>query len=126
MPRIVIADDHDIVRRGVRNILETQNDWVVVGEAESGHQAIELFEELKPDAIVMDITMPGMNGLDATREIAKKDPNCKVLILTMHEGLIFGESISRSGAKGLLTKTQAADELVPALKTIIAGGTYFH
>jgi len=113
------------VRHGVRHVLETQDDWKVVGEASDGREAIQLNRQLKPDAIVMDITMPVMNGLDATIEIVKTNPDCKVLILTMHEGPAFCESIERSGAKGMVTKSRAMDELTPALKTIIAGKTYF-
>jgi two-component system response regulator DegU len=113
------------VRHGVRRVLETQDDWEVVGEASDGRQAIQLNRQLRPDAIVMDITMPVMNGLDATSEIVKANPNCKVLILTMHEGPSFCDSIEHSGAKGMITKSRAMDELTPALKAIIAGKTYF-
>ena len=126
MLRILIADDHDIVRQAVRHILQTQDDWEVAGEASNGQEAIRLTRELKPDAVVMDITMPVMNGLDATREILRTSPVCKVLILTMHEDGRFAEEVQRSGATGLVTKSKAAEELKPALKAIIAGRTYFH
>jgi DNA-binding NarL/FixJ family response regulator len=124
--RILIVDDHEVVRQGVRRILETQNGWEVAGEAANGEEALRLVQELKPDAIVMDITMPIMNGLDATTEITKKDPDSKVLILTMHENPSLRRPIQDSGAKGLLTKSKAANELTPALQAIIAGQTYFH
>jgi DNA-binding NarL/FixJ family response regulator len=124
--RILIVDDHDIVRQGVRRILETQNDWEVAGEAANGAEALRMVHELRPDAIIMDITMPVMNGLDATTEITRKDPDSKVLILTVHDNPTLVKPIQRSGAKGLLTKSQATNELTPALQAIIAGQTYFH
>lgn len=125
MPRILIVDDHDVARAGVRQILETQNDWEIAGEAANGKEAIRLYRQVKPDAVVMDITMPVMNGLDATKEIVTANPDSKVLILTMHENG-FGHLIERSGAKGMVTKSRAMDELTPALEAIIAGQTYFN
>src|SRR5690348_106058 len=122
--RILIVDDHDVVREGVRRILETQNDWEVAGEAADGQEAIRLYRQLKPDAVVMDITMPVMNGLDATKAIVEANPDSKVLVLTMHENG-FGPLIERSGAKGVVTKSRATKELTPALEAIIAGQTYF-
>jgi DNA-binding NarL/FixJ family response regulator len=122
----LIVDDHDIVRQGVRRILETQNDWDVAGEAANGEEALRMVQKLKPDAIVMDITMPVMNGLDATSEITRKNPDSKVLILTMHENPSLLRPIQDSGAKGLLTKSKATSELTQALHAIIAGQTYFH
>lgn len=106
------------------SILETQDDWEIAGEAVNGQEAIRLYRQPKPDAVVMDITMPVMNGLDATKEIVTANPGSKVLILTMHENG-FQPTIERSGAKGMVTKSRAMDELTPALKAIIAGQTYF-
>ena len=123
--RILIVDDHEVVRHGVRHILETQEDWSIVGEAADGQEAIQLNRQLMPDAIVMDIAMPLMNGLDATREIVKANPNCKVLILTMHQGPSIYQAIQHSGAKGMVTKSQATEELTRALSAVIAGNTYF-
>ena len=113
------------MRQGVRRILETQDHWEVAGEAANGKEALQLAQELKPDAIIMDITMPVMNGLDATTEITRKNPDSKVLIFTMHENPSLLHSIQRVGAKGLLTKSKASNELTPALQAIIAGQTYF-
>ena len=106
--------------------METQDDWEVAGEATNGPEAVRLTQQLKPDAVLMDISMPGMNGLDATTEIVKADPNCKVLILTMHENASLWRSVRASGAKGLLGKSRAAEELTPALKAVIGGETYFY
>jgi DNA-binding NarL/FixJ family response regulator len=122
----LIVDDHDVVRQGVRHILETQNDWEVVGEAANAHEALRLCAELKPDAIVMDITMPGLSGLEATREITRANPEANVLILTMHDPQNLLGVIQRVGAKGVVTKTKATKGLTPALQTILAGKTYFH
>lgn len=124
MPRILLVDDHDVVRQGVRRILETQNDWEIAGEAADGEEAVRLYRQLKPDAVVMDITMPLMNGLDATKAIVEANPASKILILTMHEDGIR-HLIERSGARGIVTKSRAMNELTPALEAIIAGKTYF-
>jgi DNA-binding NarL/FixJ family response regulator len=125
IPRILVVDDQDVVRRGVRQILETQDAWEVVGEALNGQEAIRLNQQLRPDAIVMDIAMPVMNGLDATDEIVKANPDSKVLIVTMYQGSGVCRAAQASGARGLISKSGAATELTPALKIIIAGGTYF-
>ena len=105
MARILIVDDNDVVRHQVRHILETQDDWEVVGEAANGQEALRLIPEVNPDAVVMDISMPFMNGLEATNEITRRNLDCKVLILTMHESSILLEPIRRSGARGLVTKS---------------------
>ena len=126
LARVLIVDDYPIVRRLLRMILETQGDWEVVGEAENGQDAIRMKSELRPDVIVMDITMPVMNGLDATRQIMRSDPQSNVLILTMHDAdAVLGE-IKCCGAKGVLNKGQVVDGLTSALKTILSGETYFH
>ena len=124
--RILVVDDHEIVRQGVRHILETQDEWELAGQATNGEEAIRLNRELKPDAIIMDITMPVLSGLEATNQIMKACPDSKVLIFTMHESPSLLRPVQRVGAKGLLTKSRATSELTPALQGIIAGQTYFH
>jgi len=114
------------VRQGVRRILESGSHWEVCGEAANGQEALRLTRELKPDDIVMDITMPVMSGLEATREITKFNPDSKILIFTMHDPGKFVASIQGSGAKGALNKSKAASDLAPALEAILAGETYFH
>jgi DNA-binding NarL/FixJ family response regulator len=124
--RILIVDDHDVVRQGIRRILETQNEWEVAGEATNGEEALRLAQELRPDAIIMDIAMPVMNGLEATSEITRENPDSKVLIFTIFENPTLASPVRRSGAKGLVIKSKAMSELTPALHAIIAGQTYFH
>jgi DNA-binding NarL/FixJ family response regulator len=102
-----------------------QDEWEVVGEAANGQEALQLYKKLKPDAVVMDITMPVMDGLHATTEMVKQNPESKVLILTMHESPSLRHTAEVSGAKGVVIKTKAMRELTPALKTIINGETYF-
>ena len=114
------------MRQGVRRILESGSHWEVCGEAANGQEALRLTKELRPDAIVMDITMPVMSGLEATREITKFNPDSKILIVTMHDPGKFVASIQDSGAKGALNKSKAASDLAPALEAILAGETYFH
>lgn len=126
MSRILIVDDHEIVRQGVRRILEMQGQWEICGEAANGKEAVRLNRELKPDAIIMDITMPIMSGIEAAAEIVKLNPDSKVLMFTMHDPGVVLRQIQRSGAKGVLTKSRAASELGPALEAILAGETYFH
>lgn len=122
---VLIVDDHDILRQGVRNVLEIHDEWQVVGEAVNGEEALRLYQELKPDAVIMDIAMPVLGGLEATDKITKTNPGANVLILTMHESPILREEARRSGAKGLLSESETARELAPALKAILAGKTYF-
>ncbi len=122
--RLLLVDDHDVIRTGLRSFLETQDDLVVIGEACNGVEAIDLALELQPDVIVMDITMPEMDGLEATRQISKKCPNCKVLTLTVHEDKQYFFEMMAAGAAGYISKQAAADELVSAIRTVCAGNVY--
>ncbi len=123
--RIIIADDHAVVREGIRRILEARPDWEICAEAENGLEAVRLAEELNPDAIIMDVSMPGMNGIEATREIARRKTNIAVLIFTMHESAHVTATANNVGARGLVTKSDAAQNLIRALESILSGSTFF-
>jgi DNA-binding NarL/FixJ family response regulator len=123
--RILVADDHEIVRRGVCALLKSQNGWEVCGEVSDGRQAMKEVSTLNPDVVILDIGMPNLNGLDATRQILKKHPNTKILILTLHGSREVVRAVLRSGARGLLLKSDAAGNLVPAVTALQQGATYF-
>ena len=123
--RILIADDHEVVRQGVRKILAARPDWEICGEATNGQEAIKLAGELQPDAIIMDITMPVMSGLEATRKISSGTNSVPILIFTMHESRSLAESVKEVGARGFVFKSRAARDLIKALDTLLKGGTYF-
>jgi len=122
--RILLADDHQIVRGGFRSLLQQQRDLEVVGEAGDGRAALELARRLKPDMIVMDVAMPDLNGVDATRQILRELPNVKVLALSMHPSRRVVTDMLRAGACGYLVKTCALEELVQAVRAVDAGKTY--
>lgn len=121
---VLLVDDHAMVREGLKLVLETQPGIQVAGEAEDGHQALELVEQLHPDVVVMDIAMPNLNGFDATRQIKRRFPEVKVLILTSHENRQYVTQIVKTGADGCLLKRSAGTELVAALETVQAGRSY--
>jgi DNA-binding NarL/FixJ family response regulator len=123
--RILVADDHEVVRQGVRAILQPRPDWEICGEAVDGRDAIRLAQQLRPDVIVMDITMPIMSGLEACQEIAKLELPSRVLIFTMHESKSLGPSVRKAGAHGYVVKSRAAQDLIDALDRLLAGGTFF-
>jgi DNA-binding NarL/FixJ family response regulator len=124
MPRVLIVDDHAFIRRGVQTILHPFPEWEFCGEADNGNDAIRLAEELKPEVIIMDLSMPGLNGIEATREIRKTQPQAKIVMLTLHESEELVRSAFRAGARGYLLKTDAEQELVRALRVVIGDGTY--
>ncbi|MGA2096947.1 MAG: response regulator transcription factor [Candidatus Acidiferrum sp.] len=124
MHRVLIVDDHAFIRRGVQAILQSFPEWEVCGEADNGTDAIRLTETLKPEAIIMDISMPGLNGIETTREIRKKHPEVKIVLLTLHETAELVRSAFRAGAQGYLLKVDAEQELVRALNIVIADGSY--
>src|SRR5436305_1943730 len=119
--RILVVDDHEVVRQGICSILQSRSEWQVCGEAADGRQAVKLARELDPDAIVMDVTMPIMGGLNAAHEILQSNPRTKVLIFTMHDSKTLGKLVQRSGAQGFVVKSEAAMHLIDALDTILAG-----
>jgi two-component system response regulator NreC len=122
--RIVLADDHAILREGIRALLEDQPDMAVVGEAADGRRAVELAREQSPDLVVMDIGMPLLNGLEATRQIKREYPQVSVLVLTMHDNEEYVAQILAAGASGYVLKRAASSELVTAIRAVAAGQSY--
>lgn len=123
--RIVIVDDHEIVRRGLRTALEAHERWQVVGEAGDGRTAVALVEELKPDVVVMDISLPELNGLEATRQLLNVAPRTRVLIQSMHESEQLIREVLSVGARGYVLKSDATRQLIAAIEALADGGTYF-
>lgn len=123
--KILIVDDHEVVRDGLKNILLSLNNMAIAGEAANGEDAISMYDSLKPDLVIMDISMPGMNGIEATRIIKENDPNAKILILTMHDNQEYLNQIIRSGAKGFVLKNTDKEELLDAVRTVADGENFF-
>jgi DNA-binding NarL/FixJ family response regulator len=123
--RILVADDHEVVRRGLCALLRSQPEWEVCGEANDGREAVERALTLKPDVAILDIGMPNLNGLEATRQILKADPRVKVLILTLHDSDRVVQEALNAGARGFLLKTDAARDLVAAVDALRKDKTYF-
>lgn len=123
--RILVADDHDIIRRGLRELLLAKPGWEICGEAKTGKEAVLLAEQLKPDVMVVDISMPELNGLDAARQILKSDPNIGILILTMHFSDQLVREVIDSGARGYILKSDTDKELVSAVEALANRRTYF-
>jgi DNA-binding NarL/FixJ family response regulator len=124
MPRVLIVDDHAFIRRGVQTILHPFPEWEFCGEADNGRDAIRMADELKPEVIIMDVSMPGLNGIEATRAIRRTKPAVKIVLLTLHESADLVRNAFRAGARGYLLKTDAEQELVRALTAVIGDGVY--
>lgn len=124
--RILVADDHTIVRQGLRAILEGEPDIEVVGEAADGREAVRKASTLAPDVVIMDVSMPKMNGLEATARIVKNNPTIRVVALTMHSSEEYVYSLLKAGAKGYLLKESVSSDLVEAIHAVEVGGTYLH
>jgi two-component system response regulator NreC len=124
MPRVLIVDDHAFIRRGVQTILHRFPEWEFCGEAENGKEAIRMADELKPEVIIMDISMPGLNGIEATRAIRKTQPAMKIVLLTLHDSSELLRIAFRAGARGYLLKTDAEQDLVKALTVVVGEGAY--
>lgn len=122
--RIVLADDHSVVRQGFRMILSAQSDFEVVGEAANGREAIELAERLQPDVLVMDVSMPELNGIEATRRLSEAAPRCHVLALSMHRDSVYVREILRAGAQGYLLKDSNDLDLRTAVRAVARGEAY--
>jgi two-component system response regulator NreC len=119
--RILLADDHTLLRQGITSLLHDEMDMQVIGEAEDGRSAVKMACELEPDVVLMDIGMPLLNGLEATRQIKRDCPNIKVLILTMHENEEYIRQVLASGAVGYILKDAAARELLDAIRAVFRG-----
>ena len=116
--RILVVDDHAVVRRGVRSLLESHEGWKVCGEATTGRDAVELTRRLRPDAVVMDLSLPELNGLDATRQILKDAPNTEVLVLTMHHSEELARDVLQAGARAFVLKSDADENLISAVDSL--------
>jgi DNA-binding NarL/FixJ family response regulator len=122
--RVLLADDHHMVREGLKALVNAQSDMEVVGEASDGRMAVQLTQELQPDVVVMDVSMPEMNGLKATERVKQFWPQVKVLTLTRHTDAGFLQQLFRAGASGYVLKQSAASELIRAIRAIAEGGNY--
>jgi len=122
--RIILADDHAILRHGLSKSFQQEEDFKVVGQAKDGRSTVELAKELLPDVVVMDIAMPDLNGVEATRQITKECPNVKVVGLSMHSTDKYVREMFRAGAKGYLLKDCLFEELTQAIRTVVDGKTY--
>jgi DNA-binding NarL/FixJ family response regulator len=123
--KILIVDDHEVVRQGIRTILRARPQWDICGEAVNGKDAIEKATKLDPDVIIMDLTMPEMSGIEATREITKLKLRPAVLVFTMHESKNLAATVQEAGARGFVLKSHAARDLLDALEALLSGGTFF-
>jgi DNA-binding NarL/FixJ family response regulator len=124
--RILVVDDHDVVRQGVRLILRRHTDWQICGEAENGMDALQKENELKPDLIILDISMPGKDGLEVATDLQKRNSATKVLVLSMHDSNELTAALKAAGACGYVIKSHAARDLALAIQTIIDGGSFFN
>ncbi len=122
--RILLADDHSLVRQGFRRILDSHPDLEIVGEASDGREAVEQTARLQPDVVVMDVAMPGLNGIDATRQICESSPRTRVLALSMHRDAVYVREILRAGARGYLLKDAIDADLVSAVRAVARGEGY--
>ena len=122
--RIVLVDDHQIVRVGLKSLLARESDFQVVGEAGDGREALAVIAELTPDIVIMDIAMPGLNGIDATIRVRAEHPQIRVIVLSMHLERAYIVETLRAGASGYLLKERAVDELVQAIRAVSAGRKY--
>jgi DNA-binding NarL/FixJ family response regulator len=123
--RILIVDDHPILRKGLRSLLASHQDFDVVGEAENGREAVDSVEKLRPDLVMMDISMPRMNGLDASREIKRKRPEVKIMALTVNNSPEYIMAAIKAGVDGYILKDASGPELVQAIEDIFSGKEVF-
>ena len=122
--RILIADDHRITRQGLRSLLEKESDMEIVAEAQDGRTAVELAKKLLPDVVIMDVSMPDLNGIEATRQIISRCKGVKIIALSMHSDTLFVTEMLKGGVSGYLLKDCAFEELAGAIRSVISGKTY--
>ena len=122
---ILVADDHDVVRRGLRSLLQSRSGWQVCGEAENGREAVERAQKLKPSVVILDVTMPEMGGVEATRQILKALPKTEVLVLTMHDSEELVREVLDAGARGYVLKTDTGRDLIRAVESISEHRPFF-
>lgn len=122
--KIILADDHAVVRSGLRRLLELNKGLEVIAEAESGEQAYQLYGEFLPDIVVMDLSMPGMGGLEAAKRILQRYTQAKIIIFSMHEAVSFASQALKAGVRGYVTKTGVAEDLLTAIREVARGKTF--
>jgi two-component system nitrate/nitrite response regulator NarL len=125
MARILIADDHAMMRKGLRTAIEPHSGWEVCGEASTGLEAFEQTKLLKPDLVILDVSMPILNGLEVAHRISMSMPEVKILLFTMHNSLQFAKDVSKSGAHGYVCKASGEELLTQAMETVLEGETFF-
>lgn len=123
--QILLADDHEVVRKGLRALLESHPGWKVIAEATDGREAVEKARDMHPDVAIVDIGMPSLNGLEATRQIVKKAPRTRVLVLTMHDTNPLIQQVVKAGARGYVLKSDVASDLVSAVDALCRDQTFF-
>lgn len=124
MTRVLLVDDHKILREGLRTLLEREDDIQIIGEADNGRASVKLASELAPDVVIMDLAMPDLNGIDATRRITETEPKARVLALSMHSDGRYVRGMLQAGARGYILKDCAAEELTRAIRTVMADQVY--
>jgi two-component system, NarL family, response regulator NreC len=124
MTRVLVVDDHAVLRRGIQSIVRAWPGWDVAGECGSGEEAVRAVPALKPDIILMDISMPGIGGLEATKVICQQNPKARILLLTLHDSIEWVRSAFQAGARGYLLKSDTEAELMRALETVTNNGIY--
>jgi DNA-binding NarL/FixJ family response regulator len=123
--RILVADDHEVMRLGIRNLLESRRDWAICAEASDGREAVEKSRQYNPDLIILDITMPTMNGLEAARHISRAQPDIPIILFSLHLADDVLNNINSLGIRGAVSKGEAGRDLVEAVDTVLRGGTFF-
>lgn len=123
--KILIADDHEVMRLGIRNLLEARQNWIVCAEASNGKEAVEKTRQCRPDVVILDITMPTMNGIEAARHISASYPEIPIILFSLHLSDDMMSTLNRANIRGAVSKSEAGRDLVEAVATVLNGGTFF-